>query len=140
MKKNYEENFKWFQENYGNTIGKSSSNSNLILLILWKNFVKFFWNNFNEIGKKVRRNLRNSKKKCKKYFAQTLKKKKHSNGNFVKFSKQFLEKFIKNITEISNNFKEKLKRNTEEILKIFGALLKIYPETLQGLIRHWSLF
>ncbi len=39
--------------------------------------------------------------------------------------------------EISNNFREKLWWNAEEMLEIFGALLKICPEMLQSLIRHY---
>ncbi len=58
-------------------------------------------------------------------------KKNHFDGNFVKFSRQFLVKFTKNRTETSNNFIGKLQRNAEEILEMFGALLEIYLRALQ---------
>ncbi len=56
FKRNWEENFKWFQENFGNIIGKNS-NSKLMLLILWRNFKKLFWNNSSEIRENYKETL-----------------------------------------------------------------------------------
>ncbi len=44
-----------------------------------------------------------------------------------------MEELTKNCTEISNNFRNKRQRNPEKTLKIFGALLKIYPGALHSL-------
>ncbi len=52
-------------------------------------------------------------KKCRKHLHKL--KKKHFDGNFVRFCRRFLEELKKNCTKISNNFKEKLRRNPEEI-------------------------
>ncbi len=70
-----------------------------------------------------------------KYFAQNYLKR-QSDGNFSKFSRQFLEELTKNCTETSNNFRDKLQRNFGEILEIFEALLKICPGTLQSLTQY----
>ncbi len=62
FKKNWEESFELFQENDGNIIGKNWSNSKLVLLPLCRNFKKFFWNNFSEIRKKIRKDLKKTSK------------------------------------------------------------------------------
>ncbi len=48
--------------------------------------------------------------------------KKHFNGNFGKFLKQFLEELKKNCAGTSENFGDKLQRKLEKILEIFGAV------------------
>ncbi len=102
----HKESFKfqvWLQENYGNISGKNWSDAKLMLLILWRNFRKLFWNNFNEIGKKLRRNLKKTLKEYRKNFLQ-IKQKKHFDGNFRKF----LKELTNNCTETSNNSRKNL--------------------------------
>ncbi len=65
FKRNWEQNFKLFHENSGNIIGKIDVIRN------WgfrhsEEILEFFWNNFSEIGKKVRRNHWKIVKKYKK--------------------------------------------------------------------------
>ncbi len=78
--------------------------------------------NYEEILEKIWKNIGNILHK----FSY-----KHFDGNFVKFSRQFLEELMKICMEISNNFGKKLRRNSENILEIFGALLKIWPGVFQ---------
>ncbi len=108
-------------------LGKNWSNSKLVMM-LWQNFRKFFWNNFNETGKNYKEILEKLLKNKGNILHKLLRR--HFDGNFVKFSKQF----SKELTKDSNNFREKLQTNPEKILEIFGALLKIYTETLQNWI------
>ncbi len=62
FKRNWEENFNWFQENNGNFIEKNWSNLKLIQTISWRNFRKFFWNNFSEIQKTTKKSNKNYEK------------------------------------------------------------------------------
>ncbi len=96
----------------------------------WWRYYEEILENFFEViwvkSKKLGRNLMKIMKKYRKHFAQTLKK--YFDGNFVKFSRWFLEELAKNYED----FIEKLQRNPEEILEIFSALSKICPGALKA--------
>ncbi len=92
------------------------------------------WNNFSEIGKKLKKFYKNFEKHIGNTFHKLLKK--YFDENFLKFFKQFFEELMKNCTKTPNNFKEKLQRNLEEIFEIFWAILKICPGVLQSSFWH----
>ncbi len=113
FKRNWEENSKWFQENYGNIIGKNWGNLKLMLLILWKNFRKFFWNNFSEIEKKPQRNIRKTLKQYGKHFAQTFK------NIFMETLLNFQSNSWKNLRKIVWKLQINLEENCRETPKKF---------------------
>ncbi len=88
FKRNWQENFNWFQENDGNIIGKTE----VIRNWCWQ-YYDGILKSFSEVISVKSKKLE-ILKKYRKHFAQTFKK--NFDGNFVIFSMQFWEGLAKN--------------------------------------------
>ncbi len=131
--RNWEENFKWFQENYGNFTEKNWSNLKLMFLILRRNFRRFIWNNFSKIG-----NHEKTLKKYREHFAD-LKKNilMETSWTFLGNCCQDLPKILRKLQIISA---KNCGRTSKKFWKSLERSWQSVQGRLQSLIRLWTAY